>query len=97
MGIIDYNSIKMKITGIFLNLLTHLLFMYCALAQHNHNGLNHWEIPSKNPDRIILTFHGDPATSRAVTWRTNNQVDKRDCSNCYFNNKFKLWSKSFLF
>ena len=76
MGIIDYNSIKMKITGIFLNLLTHLLFMYCALAQHNHNGLNHWEIPSKNPDRIILTFHGDPATSRAVTWRTNNQVDK---------------------
>ena len=27
-------------------------------------------------DRIILTFHGDPATSRAVTWRTNNQVDK---------------------
>ena len=70
MGIIDYNSIKMKITGIFLNLLTHLLFMYCALAQHNHNGLNHWEIPSKNPDRIILTFHGDPATSRAVTWRT---------------------------
>ena len=45
-------------------------------AQHNHehNGLQHWEIPSKNPDRIILTFLGDPATSRAVTWRTDNTI-----------------------
>ena len=45
-------------------------------AQHNHehNGLQHWEIPSKNPDRIILTFLGDPATSRAVTWRTDSRI-----------------------
>ena len=45
-------------------------------AQHNHehNGLQHWEIPSKNPDRIILTFLGDPATSRAVTWRTDSTI-----------------------
>ena len=45
-------------------------------AQHNHEhkGLQHWEIPSKNPDRIILTFLGDPATSRAVTWRTDSTI-----------------------
>lgn len=44
-------------------------------AQHNHhNGLHHWEIPSKDPDRIILTFHGDPATRRAVTWRTDTSI-----------------------
>ena len=24
--------------------------------QHDHGGLHHWEIPSKNPDRIMLTF-----------------------------------------
>lgn len=38
------------------------------------NGLHHWEIPSKDPDRLILTFYGDPATSRAVTWRTDNTI-----------------------
>ena len=38
---------------------------------HKHDGLHHWEIPSKDPDRIILTFNGDPSTKRAVTWRTD--------------------------
>ncbi len=41
---------------------------------HQHNGLHHWEIPSKDPDRIILTFSGDPSTKRAVTWRTDLSV-----------------------
>jgi hypothetical protein len=45
-----------------------------AQISHDHKGLNHWEIPSKNPDRIILTFLGNPATSRAVTWRTDNSI-----------------------
>ncbi|MBS11336.1 MAG: metallophosphoesterase [Gemmatimonadetes bacterium] len=26
------------------------------------------------PDRIVLTWNGDPATSAAVTWRTNTQI-----------------------
>ena len=43
---------------------------------HKHDGLHHWEIPSKDPDRIILTFNGDPATKRAVTWRTDSSVKK---------------------
>jgi predicted phosphodiesterase len=43
---------------------------------HAHEGLRHWEIPSQDPDRIILTFNGDPATSRAVTWRTDSTVTK---------------------
>ena len=50
------------------------LFSFFATSQHNHTGLHHWEIPSKNPDRIILTFHGDPSTSRAVTWRTDTNI-----------------------
>lgn len=59
-----------------------LLFSFTIVnAQHDHShshshphGLHHWEIPSKDPDRIILTFHGDPATNRAVTWRTEVSV-----------------------
>ena len=52
---------------------------FCAFsltAHEDHDGLRHWEIPSKDPDRIILTFHGDPSTSRAVTWRTDKTVTK---------------------
>ncbi len=45
--------------------------------EHHHKaleGLHHWEIPSKDPDRIMLNFEGDPATKRAVTWRTDSSV-----------------------
>ncbi len=45
-------------------------------AHTDHHGLRHWEIPSKDPDRIILTFDGDPATCRAVTWRTDQSIAK---------------------
>jgi 3',5'-cyclic AMP phosphodiesterase CpdA len=31
-------------------------------------------IPSSEPDRIILSIKGDPATSMAVTWRTDTTV-----------------------
>ena len=29
---------------------------------------------SSMPDRIVLTWMGDPATSQAVTWRTNADI-----------------------
>lgn len=32
--------------------------------------------PTAIPDRIILTFVGDPATTMAVTWRTDTTVEK---------------------
>ena len=41
---------------------------------HHYKNLHHWEIPSQDPDRIIMTFNGDPSTKRAVTWRTDNSV-----------------------
>lgn len=31
--------------------------------------------PSKNPDRIILTWSEDPATTQTVNWRTDETVD----------------------
>lgn len=32
--------------------------------------------PTVLPDRIVLTFAGDPATTMAVTWRTSTEVTK---------------------
>ena len=32
--------------------------------------------PSPVPDRVILTWNGDPATTQAVTWRTSTDVAK---------------------
>lgn len=31
----------------------------------------HVHAPSPLPDRIVLTWNGDPATTQAVTWRTD--------------------------
>ncbi|MFK2820062.1 metallophosphoesterase family protein [Flavobacteriaceae sp. LMIT009] len=59
----------------FITLLIFLI-MFPVRAQDQLDGLHHWEIPSKDPDRIILTFHGDPATNRAVTWRTDVIITK---------------------
>ena len=64
-----FRDFSMKISIIFI-----FLCSLVSSGQHNHTGLHHWEIPSKNQDRIILTFHGDPATSRAVTWRTDTSI-----------------------
>jgi len=33
-----------------------------------------WGVPSPQPDRIILTFSGDPSRSQSVTWRTDTTV-----------------------
>ena len=49
--------------------------LFTINAQDNFSGLKHWEIPSENPDRIILTFYGDPTSSRAVTWRTSTEIE----------------------
>lgn len=51
------------------------IFAVPVTAQnHQHDGMHHWEIPSQDPDRIILTFYGDPSTQRAVTWRSDTTV-----------------------
>ena len=62
---------------IFLSLIIYFFYAELLLKAHDqHDGLRHWEIPSQDPDRIILTFHGDPSTSRAVTWRTDKTITK---------------------
>lgn len=53
-----------------------LLCFTCPAAAHETADARHWEIASPDPDRIFLSFHGDPATSRAVTWRTDKSVSR---------------------
>lgn len=35
-----------------------------------------WLQPSADPDRVVLTWSGDPATTQSVTWRTDSSVDR---------------------
>ncbi|WP_082026741.1 fibronectin type III domain-containing protein [Flammeovirga sp. OC4] len=94
-------------TSILTSIILLCLLGNLAMAQHHHDhshdhshsheGLHHWEIPSKDPDRIILTFHGDPATSRAVTWRTDTSVESAvaQIAEATVNSKFTEASKEF--
>lgn len=34
------------------------------------------DLPSRAPDRVILTWSGDPATTASVTWRTSTSVKR---------------------
>ena len=78
---------KIVMTRLF-SLFILVIFFNCNSNHHSHShshshshqkdGLHHWEIPSKDPDRIILTFNGNPSTKRAVTWRTDSSVKKAE-------------------
>ena len=77
-----------------------ILFLFCIVnifCQKEYLGLQHWEIPSKNPDRIVLTFHGDPSSSRAVTWRTDRTVNESvaQISEATENSNFTISLKDF--
>ena len=45
-----------------------------TLGAHPGHKLRHWEQASPDPDRIILTWTGDPSTTQAVTWRTDTSI-----------------------
>jgi len=70
-------------------------------SNHDHYG-DHWEIPSQNPDRIILTFYGNPSSQRAVTWRTDSTIQYAVAqisivgknSNIYFENDLVCFLES---
>lgn len=36
---------------------------------------HHWELPSKDPDRIALTWSEEPSTSQSVAWRTSGEIE----------------------
>ncbi|RCS49176.1 metallophosphoesterase [Bremerella cremea] len=59
-----------------------LVFFLVGSSALAHDGHEHavkvepaaYYAPTAMPDRIILTWTGDPATSQAVTWRTSTDV-----------------------
>ncbi len=60
----------------FLQLFLPLVLVTLLPACSDHPDLRHWEVASPDPDRIFLSFNGDPATSRAVSWRTGPSVSE---------------------
>lgn len=46
-----------------------------AHEQHPETKIAPWQQASQWPDRIVVTLPDDPATSFAVTWRTDDSVD----------------------
>ena len=61
-------------------LLAALLVLFVPAYSFAHEGNAHslppWQAATDWPDRIVTTFNGDPATSFAVTWRTDNSVGR---------------------
>mgnify|MGYP001480473509 CR=1 FL=1 len=79
-------------------LICYISLISCSAQNHDHIGLHHWEIPSKNPDRIILTFHEDPSESRAVTWRTDTTIKNAyaEIAEATVNSNFVTNSKKYM-
>ena len=51
-----------------------ILGVCVSVLGHEISGMRHWEIASPDPDRIVLTWSGNPAHTQAVSWRTDNSV-----------------------
>ncbi|OAM90106.1 metallophosphoesterase family protein [Termitidicoccus mucosus] len=68
----------------FIRLFSLVLLLAAPLAAHENHDHDDWNpvrysdaeahAPTPLPDRIILTWAGDTATTQAVTWRTNTSV-----------------------
>lgn len=64
--------IKKDFYGILLALLLNGLFNIDAAAQTGENK----KIDSSQPDRIVLTWAGNPSETQSVTWRTTQYITK---------------------
>ena len=66
--------------GLIVVALTAMAVTSVAHSDKDHEDLRHWEIASDDPDRIFLSFYADPATSRAVSWRTAKDRRAKPCA-----------------
>lgn len=68
--IIQYTIFSFALAALSITLRT------VSVAHRDQEHMHHWEIPSLDPDRIVLTVpNGQPSTSAAVTWRTSVEVN----------------------
>jgi phosphodiesterase/alkaline phosphatase D-like protein len=71
---------------VLLTALNGTIFSQVLLAHDGQEGHTHAKVrkvenvelyaPTPMPDRIVLTWAGDPTNSQSVTWRTSVEVDK---------------------
>ena len=70
----------MRTIKVFFIALYSLSFLYSFAQQENIRKEpffpKRWSMPTELPDRIILTFSGDPSTTQSVTWRTDTSIKK---------------------
>ena len=70
------------ILAVFLSYVAYAPLVWGHDDEHDHEHLppaaDAQEVykPTLLPDRIVLTWTGDPATTQAVTWRTSTEVTK---------------------
>lgn len=73
-----------KIPGVYKILLLVVCITNSTSSSYSQQQIPHpepffpkrWSMPTELPDRIILTFSGDPSTTQSVTWRTDTSVNK---------------------
>lgn len=53
-----------------------LLATTTVFSLHADPHMHRWEEAGRDPDRIALTWTGDPATSIAVSWRTSSDISE---------------------
>ena len=64
----------MKTLRILISLSVSIALYVVNAHEESAYEFRHWEKASADPDRIILTWTGDPATTQAITWRTDDSV-----------------------
>ena len=57
------------LAGVFLFLLG-----FAPIQAHEYHRAAVDSLPSEIPDRVVLTWSGDPATTASVTWRTSTDI-----------------------
>lgn len=67
-----------------LQLIIPFAVLSASLTAHEHIADNTWQpslfseakihAPSPIPDRVVLTWNDDPATTQAITWRTDTSI-----------------------
>ena len=56
-----------------------ILFFSVTLLPHPNSSIEMYpvemaHVPTPLPDRVVLTWNDDPATTQAVTWRTDTSI-----------------------
>ena len=73
-----------------------LLLLFTAQAYANeHYRAAVDPAPKKIPDRIILTWSGDPTTTASITWRTDTSIAQAEgqIAEAYASANFTTWAK----